>query len=57
MDIETIVESWVNGQKKQAKEQCRKYGIKKFIIALIEDPEWYISSENQDKIIVYMLSS
>ena len=32
--IEHIIESFFNGQKQQAKQQIKKFGIKKFIIEI-----------------------
>ena len=41
MDIEQIVESWINGQKKQFREQVKEYSY----IWFVADAEEYVDKE------------
>jgi len=54
MSIETILESWVNGQQKQARTQVKRYGLKRFIVDVLEQGVVLRNGSIND-VIIYML--
>jgi hypothetical protein len=54
MEIETIMDSWIIGNKKHAREQVKKYGLKRFIVDVLEQG-FILRNESINNVIIYML--